>query len=211
MSHPSRTVLDGCYRSMTPTPYLLPVELIYRELARPKPQEAKPVSVEAPPAIELTRTDVTAIIHRKLSATPEELQEIIARAKDYKLTDGERNQIACDLTIAMSQRARQVSGRREDPSARFIHDTLGLTVTPYGLIEREWYESQLKAGAEAIKHCRNHRPPRCPCWSEARQLIFDAQSVYDLKSPQGWAVTKVYEILDELEVASRPDSGPSVA
>jgi hypothetical protein len=184
--------------------YLPAVELIYRALATPKPEEAKPASVAAvkPP---LTCSDVDAIIHRKRTATPEELQEIIDHGAQFKLTDGEKNQIACDLTIAMSQRAREVNRRREDPGARFIHDTLGLTVTPYGLIEREWYEGQLKAGAEAIKRCRNHRPPRCPCWSEARQLIFDAQSVYGLKSPQAWAATKVYEILDELEVASRPD------
>jgi hypothetical protein len=194
------------------TQYISATEKIYRELSQPKPPQPRlPVAADVKP-ITLTRADVDAIIHRQRAATPEELQEIIEdHGKQFKLTEFERNQLCCDLTISMSQRARQINGRREDPSARFIHDTLGLTVTPYGLIEREWYEGQLKAGAEAIKRCRNHNPPRCPCWREARQLIFDAQSVYGIKSPQAWAATKVYEILDELEVASRPDSGPSIA
>jgi hypothetical protein len=55
-----------------------------------------------------------------LRLTPEELEEIINHGNQFKLTDGERNQIACDLTIALSQRARQVSGRREDPNSK-IH------------------------------------------------------------------------------------------
>jgi hypothetical protein len=107
---------------MTPTPYLLPVELVYRELARPKPQGPKPASVEAPPA-ELTRADVTAIIHRKRSSTPAELQEIIDNGKQFKLTDGERNQLCCDLTIAMSQRARQITQTSEKNTVIFFDNS----------------------------------------------------------------------------------------
>jgi hypothetical protein len=117
------------------TPYVPAVELIYRSLAQPKPQEPKPASVEAPPAIELTRADVTAIIHRKRLATAEELQEIINHGKQFKLTDGERNQLCCDLTIAMSQRACQINERLEDPNSRFIDD-LGYAPTPFWLATR---------------------------------------------------------------------------
>jgi hypothetical protein len=194
---------------MTPTPYLLPIELVYRELARPKPQEAIPASVEAPPAIELTRADVDAIIHRKRSATPEELEEIIDHGKQFKLTDGERNQIACDLTIAMSQRARQV--RREDPSSKLIHD-LGYALTPFGLLaDRAWYQNQLQTATKAIAACRRHLPPECPCWKEARENLYSVRQSFGEKSPESWAALSVWEALDEIELSSRPDSGSRIA
>jgi hypothetical protein len=190
---------------MTPTPYLLPVELIYRELAGPKPQGPKPASVEAPPAIELTRADVDQIIHRKRAATPEELQEIIARAKDYKLTDGERNQIACDLTIAMSQRARQMNGRREDPSGKLIHD-LGYAQTPFGLLaDRAWYQNQLQAATKAIAACRRHLPPQCSCWREARASLYSIRESFGERSPESWAALRVWAALEEIELSSRPE------
>jgi hypothetical protein len=169
---------------MTPTPYLLPVELVYRELARPKPQEPKPASVEAPPAIELTRADVDQILHRKRLATAEELQEIIARAKDYKLTDGERNQLGVDLSICVAQRARQISGRREDPSSKLIHD-LGYALTPFGLLaERAWFQNELQTATKAITVCRRHVPPECPCWKEARENLYSVRASFGERSPE---------------------------
>jgi hypothetical protein len=64
---------------MTAGPCLPAVEIIYRQLATPKPEDAKPASVAA--AKPLTRDDATAIVARKRSATAEELQDIIARAR----------------------------------------------------------------------------------------------------------------------------------
>jgi hypothetical protein len=155
---------------------------------------------------------VDAIIQRKRAATPEELQNIISRAKDLKLTSGERTQLGVDLSIAMAQRARQVNGRRrEDASSRFIHDTLKLAVTPYGTIEREWYEGLLRAGAESIARCKRHQPPGCHCWAESRQILWQAAHAHGDKSPQAWAALQVWEILDELESSSRPDRGPGIA
>jgi hypothetical protein len=194
---------------MTPTPYLLPVELIYRALARPKPREPKPAaSVEAPPAIELTRTDVDQIIHRKRAATPEELQKII---EQFKLTDGERNQLCCDLTIAMSQRARQVNGRREDPNSRFIHD-LGYAQTPFGLLpERAWFQTELQTATQAIAACRRHLTPQCACWRQARENLYSIRESFGERSPESWAALRVWEALEEIEISSRPDSGSRIA
>jgi len=186
------------------TPHVLPaVEIIYRELARPKPEEAKPANVAAvkPP---LTRDDVDAIIHRKRSATPEELEFIIAH-EEFKLTDGERNQIACDLTISMSQLARQVSGRHEDPSGRLIHD-LGYAVTPFGLLpDRAWYQNQLQAATKAISACRRHLPPQCACWREARASLYSIRESFGERSPESWAALRVWEALEEIELSSRPE------
>lgn len=188
---------------MTPSPYLSPAEVIYRELARPKPAAVKPASVaEAKP---LTRDDVTAIIARRRSATAEELQHVSEHSKDFNLTDAERNQLGLDLSILSAQRLRQANGRREDPNAQFISQTLKLLSTPWGLIDRAWYESLLHLNSEAIAQCRDHRPPRCACWSGAREMLWHAVHAHGNESPEAWTATQVWNILEELETASRPD------
>ncbi len=184
--------------------YIPAVELIYRELARPTAATPMPTT-EEPKDRELTRGDVTEIIARRHTATPEELQFIIDHRKELKLTEGERNQLAVDLTITMSQKARQLNGRREDENAIFIREILKLAKTPFGLIQREWFERRLQAGAEAIARCRNHHPPRCKCWAEERRILYNAQDVCGEKSPEGWAAMKLYEALEELETSSRPE------
>ncbi|MGD0181624.1 MAG: hypothetical protein ABSC15_17570 [Terriglobales bacterium] len=162
-------------------------------------------TTEEPKDRELTRGDVTEIIARRHTATPEELQFIIDHRKELKLTEGERNQLAVDLTITMSQKARQLNGRREDENAIFIREILKLAETPFGLIQRDWFERRLQAGAEAIARCRNHHPPRCKCWAEERRILYNAQDVCGEKSPEGWAAMKLYEALEELETSSRPE------
>ena len=42
-------------------------------------------------------------------------------------------------------------------------------------------------------------------------ILFQAQSANEEKSPEGWAATRIYSALEELEMASRPEPGPEVA
>ena len=44
------------------------------------------------------------------------------------------------------------------------------------------------------------------CWASAREELRQAQNGYGEKSPEAWAAAKVYEVLEDLEIASRPDS-----
>jgi hypothetical protein len=177
--------------------------MIYRALSQPKPQEAQPASVEAP-TINLTRAAVDAIIQRKRTTTPDELQFIIDHAKELKLTPGEKNQLSVDLTCAMSQRARQVEGRRDDPNSKLIHD-LGYACTPFGLLhERAWFQNELQTGTKAIAACRRHLPPECSCWREARENLYNIRASYGEKSPESWAALRVWEALGEIEMSSRP-------
>lgn len=126
--------------------YLTPVQRIYLQLSQPASQLPKPATGDAKvKPIELPRADVDAIIQRERSGSPEELQYIIDHTKDLDLTDGERNLIGVELSIAVAQRARQVNGR-ENPSAEFISKVLGLAETPYGLISREWVNQQMRTG-----------------------------------------------------------------
>src|ERR1700731_2857478 len=140
--------------------YLSSLERIYQELSLPKPQEAKPahVAVVKPRP---TRADVDAIIQRKRTATPNELEAIVAHARELKVTRGELDQINVDLSIHVARRACALNGKRDDPNLSFIHHTLGLMVTPHGLIERQWFETLLRSNVDAIARCRNHRPCRC--------------------------------------------------
>jgi hypothetical protein len=186
-------------------PYLSSLERVYQELATPKPDEAKPATVDI--VKPLTRDDVTAIIARKRSATAEELEEIIGRAKELKLTDGERQQIALDCSIFSAQRARQVEGKRDDPNSKLIHD-LGYAITPHGLLyERAWYQRELQTGTKAIAACRRHLPPDCACWKETRANLYSVRQSFNDRSPETWAAMRVWEALDEIEIASRPETG----
>jgi hypothetical protein len=186
-------------------------EKIFMELSqRPEAPQPKPSSAAAEPKkIAPTRADVNELIQRQRVGTPQELEAILANARALRLTDGERQQLSVDVTIAMAQRARQVNNRRDDPGARFIAQTLGLLPTPFGLVEREFIEGLLRDGARNIARCKRHQPPRCECWSSQRAILWQAQSVHGDKSPQSWAAVRVYQALEDLELSSRPERHPS--
>jgi hypothetical protein len=185
------------------------VERIYRQISLPSP----PVTIAhvrvEPKKIELTRADVDAIIQRTRIASAGELQHIIDHAKELRLSDGEKNQLSVDLTMQIAH-ARQRNGRRDDPNERFIAETLGLITTPFGLVERSFIDGLLRDGARNIARCKRHKPPGCECWSGQRALLWQAQSAHGDKSPEGFAATRVYASLEELETASRPERGPGV-
>lgn len=184
-------------------PYVSPVERIYRELAHPKAPDSKPSTVAAKKA-ELSRDDVRAILQRKSSASAELLQQILNDANKYGLTGGERDQLSLDLTVAMAQ-ARQNNGKPDDPNARFIAQVLGLLDTPFGLIERSFVDDLLRAGSQNIAQCKRHQPPKCECWSAQRAILWQARTSNGEKSPEAWAAKRIYEALEELELASRPE------
>jgi hypothetical protein len=187
--------------------YITPVQRIYLQVSQPTSQPPKPATVAAQAKpIKLTRTDVDAIIQRKRYGSPEELQHIIDQSKDLGLTDGERNFIGVELSIAVAQRARQVNGRA-NPSAEFISKVLGLAETPYGLVSREWVNRQMRTGSQAINRCSHHRPPDCACWGASRASLWQV-STSGAKTPEAWAAARVYEFLTELELASRPETDP---
>ena len=185
------------------------VELIYRDLARPRSSDLIPAHAKAATKEELTRADVDAILQRKRGATPEELEYVIAHSKEFSLSDGQRDQVCCDLTITAALRSRQVNGRRVNPSAEFIAKVLGYAETPHGLIDREWIGGLLRAGAQSIARCKNHQPPKCQCWSASRAILWQARANGE-NTPQAWAAGHIYDFLAGLELASRPEREPGV-
>jgi hypothetical protein len=181
------------------------IERMYRDLASPRPPQPQPAFADttAKP-IPLTRADVDAIIGRTRGATTEDLEFVIAHAKEFSLSDGQRDQLCCDLTIVAAQRARHGNGRRVDANAEFISKILGLIETPFGLIARSFVDDLLREGSRNISRCRLHRPPNCDCWSAQRALLYQA-SANGERSPEGWAATRIRAALEELEVATRPE------
>jgi hypothetical protein len=158
-------------------------ELIYRALATPKPPQATPAPVTAPKK-PISRADVDDILRRKRSASPEELQEIIARAGEFELLEFQRDQLAVDLTLVVAARSRGMNGRRDNPAGEFLSKVLGLSETPYGLISPEWVVSrQMQTGSQAISRCRNHRPPDCQCSSASRAILWQVRAGGE-KSPE---------------------------
>ncbi len=180
------------------------VERVYRDLARPRTPQPQPARVTPGPRV-ITLADVNDILQRKRGASAEELQDIIFRAKEFSLSDGQRNQVSVDLSILMAHRARQANGRRDDPTDEFISKVLGFSETPFGRVERGWVNAQLRAGSQAILLCKYHRPPACRCWAASRASLWQAR-VNGEKSPEAWAANMIYEFLTELELASRPEA-----
>jgi len=187
-------------------PYILPVERIYRELAKPKAAPPPPAPLRAEVKKVLTRADVDDIIARRRSATSDELSHILANATAFSLTTGEKNQLSVDATIAMAH-ARRSATRRESPGEQFIAQTLGLLPTPYGLFERAFVDRTLRAGSDNIRRCRSHRPARCSCWASQRAILWEARA-HGEKTPEGWASVRIFEALEQLETTSRPEVGP---
>jgi hypothetical protein len=182
--------------------YISATEKIYRELSQPKPPQPKPTHAAAElKPITLTKDDATAIIQRKRTASPEELQYLLDHAKELQIDTWARDQLGVDLTVLMASKRR--GSFRNDPAAQFVSQTLGLIDTPRGLIGRAWVHEQMRAGAEAIQRCRNHRPPACQCWSASRATLWQAQATPN--SPESWVAERIYSFLEQLELASRPE------
>jgi hypothetical protein len=199
-----------CKHFFKMTQLISATERIYRELSRPQAQPPKPARTTTDAKqLTLTKADVEAILQRTRSATPEELEYVIAHAREFILTDGQRDQVCCDLTIAAAQRSRQGNGRREDASAEFISKILGLVETPFGLLARSFVDDLLRDGSRNISRCRLHRPPNCACWSAQRALLFQASAGGE-RSSEGWAAMRIRAALEQLEVSSRPEGGPGI-
>jgi hypothetical protein len=182
--------------------YLTPVQMMYRTISLPSPSSPKSPPIVAPKKV-VTRVDVDETIQRRRSASPEELEEMLT-TKDLKLTEGERNQIGVDLTLLLAQRSRRMNGWREDESAKFISQVLGYAETPHGIIPRSFIADILRDGASNIQRCRRHLPPMCDCWSAQRAILWEARAGGE-KTPEGWAARRLFDALENLETATRPE------
>lgn len=183
-------------------------ERMYHEVRQPQPPPpARPPALPVLPPT-LARSDVDAILNRKRSAAPEELQYAIDHAKELRLTSYERDQLGVAMTVALVNRTRPGTYK---PSSQFLYDVLDVADTPVGLLHnKSWVQRELKAGGQAIASCRFHRPPRCHCWRSARETLWQIQNEYGERSPEGYACVKLWEQLEELEQAARPERGPGL-
>ena len=178
------------------------VERIYLEVRQPSSSKPAPKVTEIAPTIELDRSDVNAILAHKRDASTDELQYIIDHSKELQLTSWQRNQIGVQLTILLSNRSRP----KQDATAEFISNTLQIVETPVGpLHDQAWVQRELRAGAQAIAQCKRHTPPRCSCWREARERLWRIQDTCGNGTPETWATERIWEALEEMERASRPE------
>jgi hypothetical protein len=135
----------------------------------------------------------------------DELQYVIDNYRQYHLSDGQKNQLAVDVTVTAAA-ARARAERRSDDSSQLMLHRLGYAETPVGLLAyRVYYENLFKSGSAAISRCRNHKPPKCECWRSVRDTLWGIQSHYGTRSPEAFAATRIYSSLEELEVAARPE------
>jgi len=193
------------------TVYISATEKIYREISKPSPRAAQPTrNTETTKTVELKQDDVDAILRHSRSATMEELQCILAHPKEFSLSPWQRDEIRLMLSIAVAAKSRQARGIREDRTPQFLA-SFGIVTTPVGLLHNpEWFAAELRAGTQAIASCRNHQPPLCQCWRQSRHRLYNARQIYDDKSPEAWAALQAWELLEEIELSSRPVPGPGL-
>jgi hypothetical protein len=184
---------------------LTPFDLAYRSISQPSPPKPAREASENAEAAELTRADVERILHHQRKATPEELQTIINNGKRFRLTDSERSELSVQLTVAMAALRARAQGRVDDHGSLMLQK-LGYAVTPWGLLaNRLFFEQTFKAATAAIQRCNRHHAPRCACWRDARETLWQIQNHYGIKSPEAHVATRMYESLEELEVAARSE------
>lgn len=178
-----------------------PVQRLYLEIRQPSPPKPAPKVPDLAPAINLDGADVDAILKYKRNASADELEYVIAHAKELHLRPWQRDQIGVQLSLALASRGRP----KANPTAEFFYHTLGITQTPVGLLhDRSWVDQELKVGTQAIFHCRRHSPPRCSCWREVRERLWHIQDRFGSGSPEAWATAHLWAIFEELEFAERP-------
>jgi hypothetical protein len=188
------------------TPLISAAERLYHELSQPKLNPPKPVQQPSQhrTAVTIARGDVDAILRHKRTATPEELQYILDHSEDFALRPWQRDQIVLQFTLTAAAKMRAAQGIRE-PENSFLYDTLKVAETPWGLLhDRQWVEHLMKEGTRAVWHCKNHRPPRCECWRGTRDILWNVRVTYGEQSPEAWAASRVWSVLEDLELVPRP-------
>jgi hypothetical protein len=141
---------------------------------------------------------ISELAHERAESTPEKLEDIIDHGKQFKPPGGEPNQLCCDLT-AMSQRARQVNGRREDPNSLDSSMTWAMRYPlRFATRARMVPVTELQAGTKGIVACRRHITPRCACWKSARESLYTIPESFGERSPQSWVALRVWEALEEM-------------
>jgi hypothetical protein len=184
---------------------LTPFDLAYRSISQPSPPKPAREASENAEAAELTRVDVERILHHQRKAEPEELQAIIDNGQHFHLTDSERSELSVQLTVAMAALRARAQGRVDDHGSLMLQK-LGYAVTPWGLLaNRLFFEQTFKAATAAIQGCNRHHTPKCHCWRDARETLWNIQNHFGARSPEAHVAGRIWESLEELEVAARPE------
>lgn len=180
---------------------ITPFEFIYRQIAQPIPPKEAPKPPDPPAPINLDDTGVSEIIKGKRAASIDELQWILEQHKQFNLSVRTRNDLSLRITIALAGR-----GRPQHSANAELFGLLDVAETPKGLLyHRSWFEREFRMGANSISNCKLHRPPRCRCWSVARQRLFLVQDKYGSNSPESWMAARLWEQFEELETASKQE------
>jgi hypothetical protein len=166
---------------------------IFMELLQPMPPPvAMPVQTAAVPA----RADVLQILNHPSDASIAELEDVLRRSKDMKLSSREEESIRQLLSQLAGERFRGESKPSE-------LKRLGWKETPNGPIDPQTvrgFESLRVTGLQAIESCANHQGASCYCFSSLREALWQIRSAYSKHLPENWLAER---ILEELNIYSQ--------
>jgi hypothetical protein len=88
------------------------LDAIYNSITQPSP--SKPKAEPKPSLPSVTREGVDAILAHQRSGTPEQLQQILDREKEFRLISKQRDNIGLALSIAPAAKFRAAQGECDD-------------------------------------------------------------------------------------------------
>jgi hypothetical protein len=139
----------------------------------------------------LDSANAERIIRQTEGANVTELQQLLAQARELKLTTGQIESIRARLAALAAQKYRGDGTPTE-------LKRIGFTLTPFGPVDRftvNAFERLRAAGFRAIDDCLNHSGRGCACCGQIRETVWSIRARFSSDTPEVWLCDR---LLDDL-------------
>ena len=139
----------------------------------------------------LASADAGRIVRQPEVANVTELQQLLAQARELKLTTGQIESIRTRLAALAAQKYRGDGTPTE-------LKRIGFTLTPYGPVDRftvNAFERLRSAGFRAIDDCPKHSGRGCACCGQIRETVWSIRARFSSDTPEVWLCDR---LLDDL-------------
>jgi len=168
---------------------------IFMELLKPIPP---PVAMPVQTAAEAMRADVQQILNHPSDASIAELEDVLRRAKEMKISSREEESIRQLLSQLAGERFRGESRPSE-------LKRLGWRETPVGPADPATVQSLNKLRCVAlarIESCPCH-VRNCACYGNVRENLLQIVRTFTDSQPEGWLASRIVSELEAHRQASQ--------
>jgi hypothetical protein len=140
----------------------------------------------------LTAADAADILKGNRPASMRELEYVLQNAELLKLSASGKEQLRAFLRRTCANHVHGLPVGNDNG--------LNLVETPFGpLLNPDWIEQWRRAALRQIESCPAHQPPRCRCWIEVRERLWDLRKQFGDGSPENWCAQRVWSDLEHIE------------